>query len=66
MKITVHYDDSESASLALDAPRLISVVNDYVEWLRQQIKHNDRHELEEAREVLIDSLNEEDLLRWIP
>ena len=61
MKITLTTTKRWQARLALDAEKWIFALNDFDGWLRTQIKHRDRHELESVREALHEYLRDRGL-----
>ena len=48
----------------LDAPQVRSALWEYDNWLRGQIKHADRVELQPARDKLFEIFNEHDVSVW--
>ena len=61
MEITIKTTKGWQAKLALDAEEWIFALNDFDEWLRGQIKHHDRNELEPVREELHEQLRDRGL-----
>ena len=52
MEITIKTTKRWQAKLALEAEEWIFALNGFDGWLRDQIKHHDRNELEPVREML--------------
>jgi len=64
MKAILEFDlpeEREELEMSLTAYRYYNVLCDLDNWLRREIKYNDRHELQEVRDVLYTMLDDENL-----
>ena len=61
MEITIKTTKRWQAKLALEAEEWIFALNGFDEWLRGEIKHRDRNELEPVRERLHELLRDRGL-----
>jgi hypothetical protein len=58
MRYTVTTTDRQEAAMLLRSPELHAALFEYDQWLRGQIKHAGRDDLQEARDKLYDLLPE--------
>jgi hypothetical protein len=61
MKISIEFEDEQSALDAINGWRYKNLINDLSNWLRSQVKYSDNNELQVVREKLHELLSEDNL-----